>query len=103
MSVAWPGVTVPLTVDKGPLAAILGTDPERLEHCSLGLNPAQVDAMASSEDGFLLRGILPVDIQPGPTRIELPSMAARLNDRKYSATAATRQRHFKYEFREVAD
>jgi hypothetical protein len=103
LSVAWPGVTVPLNVDKGLLTAIFEADPERFEHCSPGLNPAQLDARVSSDDGYLLRGVLPVDIQPGPTRIELPSIVARLNDRNYSATVNSRQRHFKYEFREAAD
>lgn len=99
-TVAWPGITVPLSLSRGLLEDILENTPEPFAACSIGLEPGQLGARASGEDGLLLRGLLPLDVQPGPASIELPQVTARLAGTDFAGRASARQLHVLYELQE---
>lgn len=81
----WPGLTVPMNMSQGPLEALLTAEPGRLSACGLGITAAEVGARATGEDGFYLRGVLPMDVQPGVTHIEMPPISLKLGERETGA------------------
>lgn len=104
ITVSWPGVTVPLNLEQGPLEAILQAHPGWLETCPLGLTPPQLGARAGGENGFVLRGILPLDVEPGETRIRMAPITANLQGKNYSASPAFQaDGYVRFEFAESGD
>ena len=100
LTATWPGITVPLSLSRGLLEDILESTPEPVSACSIGLEPGQIGARASGEDGLLLRGLLPLDVQPGAASIALPQVTAQLAQTDFAGRARAGQLHVVYELQE---
>lgn len=98
LSVAWPGITLPLGLSRGPVAEILANR-QQVAPCAIGLTPTEIGSRAGGESELLLRGLLPVDIQPGPVRIALSPVQAELGGRPYSATADGRSSNIRFDLK----
>ena len=102
LTASWPGMTVPLRMNRGPLEALLLDRPELLSACRLGLSPLQIGDRVSGEDGYFLRGVMPLDVQPGTARIAIPPMKAGFDGRHYEAAPVMDQRCLRYELEPIA-
>jgi len=98
----WPGMTVPLSMNRGPLETLLIDRPELLSACRLTLSPTQIGERVSGEDGYFLRGVMPLDVQPGDARISIPPLKAEFDGRQYEAAPVLDQRCLRYELNRIA-
>lgn len=75
LAAAWPGLTMPVAMNRGPVEAFLMDDPWRLAACMPGLTAADAGAQVSGEAGLFLRGILAVDVAEARAQIALPTVS----------------------------
>lgn len=96
LQVAFPAMTVPLNMGRSPLEALLSSRPELYSACSLGLSPSRLGRELSGNDSYFLRGVLPLDLQPGSVRIGLPELSAQMGGHSFAAVAEMEQGLIRY-------
>lgn len=87
LSSAWPGLTLPLAMNRGPVESILSDQPAHFANCMPGLEADDTSVQATGSDDLLLRGILAVDVVDAAAHIALPAVSFTAGGAAYSADA----------------